>query len=106
MSLFFDYNPDTGITQHFDYDPITDQIHIHHTQDVSAILDQIKEKRLHAKSFGTVETFAHYATIPAIVELELKKKGISLTDNNATKALMREIESNYPYCKTTEKKHG
>ena len=106
MPIFFDYDPITGITQEFDYDPITDQIHLHHRQDVSKILDDIKEKRLQAKGLGHVETFAHYATIPAIVELQLKKKGISLTDKNATKALMREIESNYPYCKTTEKKHG
>ena len=104
MSRLFDYDPATGMAQYFDYDPLRDEIHIRHEQDVSVILDQIKEKRLSAKAFGTVETFAHYATIPAIVELELRRKGINLLDRNATKAIAKEIEANYPYLKTTEKK--
>ena len=106
MSILFDHDPVTGVTQYFDYDPITDNIHIHHTQDVGAMLDQIKNKRLDAKSKGKVETFAHYATIPAIVELQLAKKGLKLSDPNATKKIIQEIEREYAYCKVTEKRHG
>ena len=106
MPLEFDYDPVTGVTQYFDYDPITDKVHLTSVQDVSKLLDEIKNKRLNSKSFGTVEEFAHYATIPAIVELELLKKGIKLTDKNATKRIISEIEQNYPYLKATEKRHG
>ena len=106
MSIIFDHDPVTGVTTHWDYDPITDKIHLTYEQDVSKILDQIKEKRLTSKSFGHVEEFAHYATIPTIVQMELKKKGMDLMDRNATKRIVREIESVYPYLKTTEKRHG
>lgn len=104
MSIFFDHNPTTGVTQHFDYDPIKDEIHLTHTQDVTAFLDAMKEQRLYAKT--GVETFGHYADIPAIVEIALRKKGIRLDDKNCTKALIREIETNYPLLKATHKKHG
>lgn len=104
MPVHFDTDPITGITQYFDYDPIKDTISITSTQSVSTLLDQIKEKRLNAAPKGKVESFAHYATIPAIVELQLRKKGLRLEDKFATKAICREIEQNYPYLKATEKK--
>ena len=107
MPILFDHDPVTGITQHFDYDPISDKIHIHHTQSgVAQMLDQIAEKRRDAKTKGKVEEFAHYATIPPIVEMELRKKGLDLLDRNATKRIIQEIETNYPWVKVTDKKHG
>lgn len=106
MSIIFDHDPVTGVTTHWDYDPITDKIHLTYEQDVSKILDQIKEKRLTSKSFGHVEEFAHYATIPTIVQMEMLKKGLDLADKNATKGIIREIETNYPLLKTTSKKHS
>jgi hypothetical protein len=106
MSIIFDYDPVTGVQTYFDYDPLADTVSLTYKQDVSKILDDIKNRRLNAKSKGQVETFAHYATIPAIVEMQLAKKGLRLNDKNATKAIIREIEQNYPHCKATEKRHG
>ena len=106
MSILFDYDPVTGVQTYFDYDPLADTVSLTYQQDVSSILDDIKNKRLGAKSKGQVENFAHYATIPAIVEMQLAKKGLKLTDKGATKAIIREIEASYPYCKVTEKHHG
>lgn len=104
MSIFFDYNPVTKVTQYFDYDPITDEISITSTQDVSKFLDVMKESRFLAPT--KTESFSHYADIPTVVELELRKKGIKLEDRDATKRIIQEIETNYPYLKATNKKHG
>lgn len=107
MPLLFDNDPVTGVKTYYDYDPLTDKISLTYVQDVKKILDDIKERRATRQiAKGKVEEFAHYATIPAIVEMQLLKKGLKLTDRNATKQIIREIESAYPWCKTTDKKHG
>lgn len=106
MPLLFDQNPDTGMTQYFDYDEVNDVMSITSVQDVSGILDDIKRKRDDPEAWkkGVKNSFAHFCTIPPIVELELRKKGINIYDKNCTKRLIQEIEQNYPYLKTTEAK--
>ena len=106
MPRLFDINKDTGITQYFEYDPASDTINITSTQEVSDILDHAKQLREQAKVKGQVETWSHYATIPTIVELELLKKGLKLSDKNDMPAIIKEIEVNYPYLKTTTKRHA
>jgi hypothetical protein len=107
VALLFDHDPVTGVQTYYDYDPIQDKIHLTYVQDVKKILDEIKEKRITRQvQKNQVEEFAHYATIPAIVEMQLLKKGLKLSDKNATKKIIQEIESNFPYCKVTDKKHG
>lgn len=73
-------------------------------QDVSGILDVLKKKKNDPEAWkkGVNKSFAHYATIPPIVELELRKKGINIYDKNCTKRLIQEIEQNYPDLKVTE----
>jgi hypothetical protein len=101
--IYFDHDPVTGVVQYYDYDPMTDSHSITSVQDVSAFLDEMKRKRDDPDYWkkGVKEEFAHYATIPAVVEMQLKAKGIDLYDKDATKALIREIETHYPFCKTT-----
>jgi hypothetical protein len=108
MSIYFDHNPDTGVVQHYDYDPLTDTHSITSTQDVSGFLEEMRKRRDDPDYWrkGVKQEFAHYATIPAIVEMQLKKKGINIYDPTATKAIIREIEQNYPFCKATEAKIG
>ena len=104
MPILFDYDNETGLKTTFDYDPIKDQVTFSYSQDVSAFLDRMKEKR--DNSYGdTKEEWWHYASIPQIVEIELAKKGLSLYDKNHTKAILKEINQNYPYLKATEKIH-
>jgi inorganic pyrophosphatase len=105
MSVFFDYNPDTGVTQTFDYDPVTENVNLTSHQDLDFFFKQIKDKRDNPDAWakGVKESFAHYATIPAVVEIELKKKGIDINNPNQTKELLKEINENYPYLKTTTK---
>ena len=106
MPLLFDYNPDTGVTQYFDYDESTDVMSLTSSQDISGMLDTLKLKRQDPEAWkkGVKNSMAHYASIPVVVEMEMRKKGIDIYDKNATKRIMQEIEQNYPYLKTTEAK--
>lgn len=107
MPLLFDHNPDTGVTEYFDYDPIKDQVRITTTQDVTAFLDRMNALRNNPEisSKGIKEDWWHYASIPPVVEIELRNKGLKLEDKNHMKAILREINTNYPYLKSTDKWH-
>jgi hypothetical protein len=107
MSILFDYDPMTGVSQHFDYDPTKDLIHLTTTQDLTAFMENLKQKRDNPDYWkhGVKEEFAHYATIPAIVEIELRKKGLDIHNSNQTKEILKEINTNYPYLKTTTAHH-
>jgi len=108
MPLFFDYNPDTGITQYFDYDPVNDEITLTSEQDCTSLIDQMTRLRNdddYSRN-GMKQEWWHYATIPAIVEIDLRKKGLNIYDKNATKAILKEINQNYPALKATTKTHA
>jgi hypothetical protein len=107
MPVLFDYDPVTGISQHFDYDPVSEQIHLTSSQDLTYFLEQLKQKRDNPDAWkkGVKQSWAHYATIPAVVELQLKKKGIDIYNPNQTKELLKEINTNYPFLKVTNARH-
>ena len=103
MSVFFDYDPTTGVTQTFDYDPVTEDVRLTSTQDLTAFFEAIKQKRDNPEAWakGVKEEFAHYATIPPVIQMELMKKGIDIHNPNQTKELLKEINTSYPYLKAT-----
>lgn len=103
MSVFFDYDPTTGVTQTFDYDPVTEDVRLTSTQDLTAFFEAIKQKRDNPEAWakGVKEEFAHYATVPPVIQMELMKKGIDIHNPNQTKELLKEINTSYPYLKTT-----
>lgn len=107
MPMLFDHDPDTGVTEWFDYDPIQDAVSITTTQDVTHFLDRMNDIRLHPEisQQGIKEDWWLYASIPTVVELELRKKGLHLENKDHMKAILREINSNYPYLKATTKWH-
>lgn len=107
MSIFFDYDPLTGVSQHFDYDPVTEQIRITSSQELTGFLDDLQKKRNDPTAWkkGVKQDWAHYATIPPIVEMELRKKGIDIYNPHQTKELLREINKNYPFLKVTTAHH-
>lgn len=106
--IYFDHNPDTGVVQFYDYDPLSDTHTITSVQDVSAFLDEMKRRRDDPDYWkkGVKEEFAHYATIPAIVEIQLRKKGIDIYNRDQTKEIIKEIEQNFPFCKATTARIG
>lgn len=106
MPILFDFDPETGMREYFDYDPINDEVRITTTQDVSAFLDQMKAIRDSGFSDQKgKEEWRWYCSIPPVVELELKKKGLDLHNRDHMKAILKEINANYPYLKATEKTH-
>lgn len=89
---------ENGVEEWFDYDPITDAVSISTVQDVSALMETMNEKRKQELWSKEVKNdLVHFAKIPTIVELELRKKGIDIHDKNCTKRLIQEIQQNYPY---------
>ncbi len=107
MPLVFDHDPDTGVTEYFDYDPINDAVSITTSQDVTHFLDRMDaiRKTPEISQQGIKEDWWLYASIPTVVELELRKKGLHLENKDHTKAILREINSNYPFLKATTKMH-
>jgi len=108
MAIFFDKDPLTGITQYYDYDPIKDEHLIHSVQDPTALVEQLKQARNNPDAWakGMKESWVHYASIPPIIEMQLKAKGIDIYNKDQTKELLKEINTNYPWLKTTTKHHG
>ena len=107
MAILFDLDPETGIKTLFDYDPIRDQVFLTYEQDVTGFLDQMQAVRnnpeLSAK--GIKEDWWHYASIPEVIEMELMKKGLSLSNKDHMKSILKEINANYPHLRATDKWH-
>lgn len=108
MPILFDHNPDTGVSEYFDYDPILDQVRITTSQDVSGFLDRMQAIRNDPgiSARGIKEDWWLYCSIPPVVEIELRNKGLDLNNKDHFKAIMKEINTNYPYLKATNKCHA
>lgn len=108
MSEFLSYDPLTGVRRDWSYDEETDIATIHTTQDVSALLDrnaEIRNTGMADKALKQDDYFCKYASIPMVVVMELKKKGIDVFNEEDGKKLMRAINRDYPYLKTTYLTH-
>ena len=107
MSTFLEYDPVTGIRHEMDYDPETGRLQLHYQQNVQGVLDLAQRVRHdHVTDVGIKNGFWHYCTIPTTVQIELLNKGIDIFKANDFPRLMEEINTNYPYLKMTEKRHG
>lgn len=107
MPTFLDYDPVTGIRHDFDYDEMTGEAKIHYTQDVEPLLDYTRALASEgATDKGIKKGFWLYAKIPALVQVQMHQKGIDLADPDSTKAILAEINSNYPHLKCTQKNEG
>ena len=105
---FFDFDEFTGITRYFEYDDETGEAHIRAVQDVEPILKRNAEIRATGEADKTLrrdDYYCKYAEIPMVVVMALKKKGIDVFDKNDGPRLMKELNTNYPYLKTTYLTH-
>lgn len=105
MSKFYDFNVSRGTWYEEDYDHTDDKVIITTKQDLQPVLDYAKEER-NSGINDKVGDLAHYAVIPAWLEVELRAKGINIYDKNNTPRLVKEIEQNYPKFKCTNLKHA
>lgn len=105
MPEFFDYDPTRGVRRLFDFDEITGTAYIRTEQDVDALLGVTRELR-NTGVFDSKSREMHlWAVIPAVVQLELRKKGLDIfsKDQAMLRRVQAEIQANYPYLRTTEK---
>jgi hypothetical protein len=103
----FSYDPLTGIRTLFDYDDDSGNVVLRREQDVSATLDWAAECRAAGKTRDMLKRddyFCLHSSIPPVVELELIKKGMSLSRQEDLPRIAREIEQNYPALKCTDLK--
>ena len=107
MPILFDVDPELGIKEYWDYDPVSDSFAIVTEQDVGPFLERMQQLRNNPEisAKGIKEDWWHYASIPTVVELELRKRGIDIYDNIATKDILKVINTEFPYLKATTKTH-
>lgn len=110
MPIIFGQNNTTGVTEYWDYDPVTGMSYIRQERDIEGFLKTTAE----ARNTGSVKPlfekekeFHCYATLDPIVMLELREKGIDIhsKDPSMQKRMFQEINQNYPYCKVVTKHH-
>jgi len=102
---FFDYDPLTGVMER--YEEQDGKIVIHSYQDVEKIMDHTKalaNEGLPDEAW-TKNGVTVYAKLPLIAVGQLLKKGIRVFDPNHIGALVKEVNENYSYFKTTHKHH-
>jgi len=108
MSEFFDYDPVKQVTSYFSFDEMTGTATIRKEQDVQPILDYAAEIRNTGRADDNLKEEGYwcmYALIPEVVQVALLNKGINIYDPADTKKMMQEINTNYPWLKTTDMHH-
>lgn len=105
---FFDYDPLTGITEYFRQDATTGALSIHYQQDVEPYLDYAKELANSKSTDGNFrgEGFL-IAMLPMIAIMKMREKGFNALAEHGpegSRYLCKEIETNYPYFKTTHRR--
>lgn len=109
MAELFDVDPQRGITRYFDYEEDTGLARVRTVQDMEPLLKytaEMRATRAADEKLRDDDYMCMYALIPTVVQIELMNKGINIHDPSQTKRLVAEIETNYPYLKTTQYHHG
>ena len=92
-----DHNPETGVTQFHNYDPDTDNLVLETVQDVEAITEV--NRNLHRlvdenAKFGGDGLGPRVASIPMVIYMDLKKRGI-LDDQKALKRWLNDPDNRH-----------
>ncbi len=102
-----DHSGDTKT--YFSMDESSGDIQVTTEQDLTGFLERMKAKRQYTNEIwakGVKESWLHYCSIPTVVIMELKSKGIDVFNPDDEKRMLQEINRNYPYLKTVDhKKH-
>ena len=103
---FLTYDEFTGVTTYTDYDEASGKMAVHSEQNVQPLLDYcaaLRNEGIHSPK----DELWHWAKIPNVVALDLRRKGIDIfsNDQDVLRRVRREINRNYPYLKTSYAKH-
>lgn len=102
---FFDYDPLTGVTEYLEFTS-EGKFHITQEQDIEPFLDFAKELANSGVTDGNFRKEGWlYAIIPPVVQAQMFKRGINILDKNDAKKVVRTINADYPWLKTTHKHH-
>jgi hypothetical protein len=105
VAKFVDFDPERGVATYEDmYDG---HIQLHYRQDVEPVLELAKTERINGLTdHGIKEDLWLYARIPPVIILEMKfKYGVDIFKRDHLKRAFEIINRDYPYLKTTEKRH-
>lgn len=107
MAEFLDYDPLTGLRYDWEWDAEKGEATIRTSQDVTPLLEYNRALANDSLRDGGIKKgWWQYCSIPPIVEIQLRAKGINIHDKNCTKRLLEEINTNYPHLKVTQKNEG
>jgi hypothetical protein len=108
MSQWVEYDPFTGVRETNIADPDTGVITVRKEIDVEPLLDRNKElANLGDTNIGIKKGLWHYCSIPLPVQYELLTKyQINVSNKNHWPRMFDIINRDYPYLKTTHKKHA
>lgn len=102
----FNYDPLTGATEYYDFDPMSGVAKVTAVQELSPLLDHNQALRNEGIKHKTGSPIRHYATVPLTVILEMKAKGIDFYAKDDQSKIIREIEANYPHLKVDNMRHS
>jgi hypothetical protein len=100
-----DVDPYTGLITTTDFQD--GKNFVGYEQDVSKHLDHAARLRNDPDYWrrGVKESFAHAAFVPDYVILDMRERfGVNFYDKDQRKRVLQLLESEYPKCKTTDKK--
>ena len=102
MSDFMEISPD-GIKTDWKWNENDQEYTLIRTQDVEGCLDVAKIARNEGglNREDIKRSWWHYATIPPIVIIQMRAKGINVFDPDHEKRMLAEINTNYPHLKMT-----
>lgn len=103
MSDFFEIDPDYGIRTDFKWHEADNEYRITRVADVEPILDAANAAR-NEHGLGREDikrNWWHYCSIPPIVQLQLRAKGINIHNKDHQARMLEEINTNYPKLKMT-----
>ncbi len=94
----------TGVLETLDYHD-DGTVSVRMEEDVESLLDRCKNAANQGLTdHGIRGGLWHHSSVPVTVIYEMMKKGIDFYHKDHQKRVDQEIESNYPYLKTTSKR--
>lgn len=101
------FDPLLSVREEFGFDPATEEFQVRTTTFDDGIVDRAKaEANEGINEAGLKSGFWRYATLPAGVVLEMRRKGIIIGRADHGKRIIKEINENYPWLKTTHRHHS
>jgi hypothetical protein len=108
MSDFMEIDPHTGIKTQGIWNENDQEYTLVRSSDVEPVLDFAAQCRneLGVNRDGIKRNWWLYASIPAIVIVQMRAKGINVFDKNDEARMFAELNTHYPHLKTTTGNHG